>query len=136
MNDAIDLIRFSCQCGKKLKAHPRARGEIVKCPKCGKSVRVPQVSTRTKEGGLLLSAAGAESAPSADESKSRHAVVRPKAAPSKPGAAAEPPLPLSGGKCPKCGAPTPIGAVICVNCGMNFVTGELIKPKLAGRKKR
>lgn len=136
MNDGIDLVRFSCQCGKKLKAHPGARGKIVKCPKCGKSVRVPQVSTRTKQGGLILSAAGVESAPSVDESKSRRAAGRPKAAPSKPGAAVEPQLPLSGGRCPKCGVPTTIGAVMCVNCGINFVTGELTKPRPADRKKR
>jgi len=45
------LLRFSCPgCGKKLTAHPAARGKKVKCTKCGQTLTIPPVK---KTGEIL-----------------------------------------------------------------------------------
>jgi DNA-directed RNA polymerase subunit M/transcription elongation factor TFIIS len=134
MKTDADLIRFLCQCGKKLKAYPHVRGKIVKCPRCGKTARVPQASTRTKDEPEKVGVSRA-GVPTGDESSSLYAAVRlPKA--SRLGSAQEAVRPLSGGKCPKCGTLTAVGDVMCTHCGLNFVTGVVLTAKVEGRKRK
>ena len=40
-------IRFACSNGHLLQAKDRYAGRIAKCPRCGKSVRVPQPQRRS-----------------------------------------------------------------------------------------
>jgi len=134
MKGEPDLIRFWCQCGRKLKTSPYVRGKIIKCPSCGKSVRVPQASTRKKDEPEPTASRVAEAL--AEEASSVYALSRPKGAASRFASEPERPIPLSGGKCPKCGTPTEIGAIMCVQCGLNFTTGVVLKlkAKVGGRK--
>lgn len=45
---APKLIAFSCSCGRKMQVKPEYAGRGVKCPGCGKGVRVPGGAPATK----------------------------------------------------------------------------------------
>lgn len=37
-----EFIRFSCECGKRIKVHREYAGKTGRCPKCGRQVKVPE----------------------------------------------------------------------------------------------
>lgn len=106
---------MQCQCGQVLGVKEEFAGKMVKCPKCQTALRVPQ----PQEAGAR--AAGARAA----------------------GAAAGGGQALGGGlddlfddiglksakdrvpTCPGCKAAVQPNAVLCVNCGFDFRTGEM-----------
>lgn len=112
-------IRIKCQCGKALSVKDEFAGKAVKCPGCGKGLKVP--------------AGGAAAA------SQRPAAKRP--AP-KPAAPAAPVAPLGelgdlfaeegfdrhvAAVCPSCSAEMAGNAVLCTKCGYNKQTGESLQ---------
>jgi prepilin-type processing-associated H-X9-DG protein len=55
------MIRFSCECGKRLQAREQYAGQVTRCPDCGKEVSIPELS----EGPAHDDDAGEESMPQA-----------------------------------------------------------------------
>ncbi|QDT11221.1 zinc ribbon domain-containing protein [Planctomycetes bacterium K23_9] len=125
-------IQVKCQCGKALKVKDELAGKAVKCPGCGKVIKIGQK-------------AAAPVKPS----------VKPSAKPASKPAAARPPAaaaaPVGGGDslddlfdeegfsdhvaslCPNCRAEMSTGAVFCTKCGFNKETGDLMQAhKTAG----
>ncbi len=113
-------IRISCPCGKTLNVRDELAGKAVKCPGCGKTLKV---AAAAKSGA----AAPTKSAPASKSTPAK------KAAPS-PG-----PSPSDGlgdlfdeegfseqvdAVCPACRAEMAGGAALCVKCGYNIETGE------------
>ncbi len=104
-------IRVKCTCGKALSIPDTAAGKVVKCPGCGKSLRIP--------GGAAATPA--------------------KAAPAKPAPAKPAPDPVASGigdllaeegmdqiveaVCPACRAEMKADAVLCVKCGYHKESG-------------
>lgn len=119
-------IPIKCQCGKALKVKDELAGKAVKCPGCGKAIRV--------------GAAGAAAAP---KPAAKPAPVTP--APVTPAPATA----VGGGMdalfdeagfsqhvaavCPSCRVEMDAGAVFCTKCGYNKETGETFEAhKTAG----
>ena len=92
-------IQISCQCGKALKVPDAAAGKAVKCPECGKSVRVP--------GG-----AGPVAQPSATASSRMNDLFSEEGFSDHVAAV-----------CPACRQEMPAGAVLCVKCGYHVESG-------------
>ncbi|MGE5194571.1 MAG: hypothetical protein ACM3U2_18930, partial [Deltaproteobacteria bacterium] len=42
--ETIGMLRFTCGCGKSLKAPARLAGKASRCPACGAAVIVPQAA--------------------------------------------------------------------------------------------
>jgi DNA-directed RNA polymerase subunit RPC12/RpoP len=96
-------IKVACQCGQAFAAKDQLAGKAVKCPKCGKVLRIPQpkvAAPAKKRAGIsdLL-----------DEVGMRANVVR----------------------CPGCGQELPPDAVLCVMCGFDMRLGHRIKTIVA-----
>ncbi|MEM9587888.1 MAG: hypothetical protein AAGA03_11470, partial [Planctomycetota bacterium] len=116
-------MRIKCQCGKLLNLRDDMAGKAVKCPSCGKVLKVP------KPGGASKSAAKSPAA--------SRPVAKP-AAPPAPSAMDE--LFSEEGfdrqvaaVCPACAAEMEAGAVLCTKCGYNKQTGERMEAhKTAG----
>ncbi len=106
-------IKIRCQCGKALNAPDSAAGKAVKCPGCGKPLRVPAAA------GASGSAVGRK--PSA---------TKPQA---KPVAAANNDIGSLFDEegfssqveaiCPSCRVEMPANAVLCTKCGFHKETG-------------
>lgn len=116
-------IRIKCQCGKALNVKDELAGKAVKCPGCGKTIRVPAKSS---------SASGAAGKPAAG----KPAAGKP-AAPRAPQAADDDGLDdlfaeegfgkTVAAACPSCGAEMKAGAVLCTKCGFNKQTGQRLE---------
>jgi hypothetical protein len=91
-------IVFTCGCGKSIAVKAEMAGRKGKCPACGAQVVVPKPPS-PGEPDLLLD-------------------MPP---PKKPSADAVP------AGCPTCGAQFEPGAVICVHCGTNLMSGARIR---------
>jgi uncharacterized membrane protein YhaH (DUF805 family) len=136
-------IRVTCQCGASLSVPDAMAGKNGKCPKCGAAIKIPQSSP---------TASSAKSSP-AVEQKNTVAKASPKSAsptPSTsiaPGASPKSKTPekaIAAGAldqlfsdagldkqpaqtCPGCKVEITPGAAICVACGLNLTTGEMLK---------
>lgn len=129
-------VRIKCSCGKVLSIRDELRGKAVKCPGCGKVLRVPATA-----GGGRSSAAKPSSA----------ATASPKAAPAVGAAAKSRPVASGAGDdfdsledlfeeeglnrtvaavCPACRSEMAAGAVICTKCGFNKQTGQKMQGHL------
>ena len=114
-------IQISCQCGKTLKVKDELAGKAVKCPGCGKPIRVGQSKPSAPQKQKQAQA----QAPAA-------AVAAPLQAPVQASAdAAMDDLFDEAGfsehvaaVCPNCRAEMSATAVLCVKCGYNKETGE------------
>jgi predicted RNA-binding Zn-ribbon protein involved in translation (DUF1610 family) len=115
-------IRVVCSCGAKLNAKEELVGKSVKCPKCGSPIKV--------------TAEGSEPAAAAEPAAKSKSAAKPKAeSASEPGGHAAmhdlfdeiglaPVQPKAELPCPKCGAATKEGDVLCVSCGYHISTGK------------
>ena len=123
-------IAIKCQCGKALSVKDELAGKAVKCPGCSQAVRVPS---------------GSGAAPAAKSAS------RPVAQPSRPKApsqsAASPTAAASSSSmddlfaeegmsqnvtsiCPNCTAVMQPGMVLCMKCGFNQQSGEVMNRHL------
>lgn len=119
-------IRVACpSCGHQLNVADKFGGKRGKCPKCAATVDIPMPTT---------AAEGEDDFRLADEVPSRRQDITTKGWGQAPvrshlddlldevGVKAA----VEGPVCPACGAETPEGAVICIECGLNLQTGERI----------
>ena len=103
--EAADKIGIKCKCGGKFRVPATARGKRIKCPKCASPLAIPMAAAARPaapaDDGLLDALAGHEEAASA--------------------------APISqSNACPNCVTPLAAGAIVCVNCGYNQNTGQLM----------
>jgi hypothetical protein len=113
-------IKVSCKCGKKLSAPDSAAGKAVKCPGCGKRVRVPGGSTA--------------------KAKAKPAASRPRPTPAVDASDHLGSLFDEAGfstqvesVCPSCRVEMAANAVLCTKCGYNKETGiQLESHSVAG----
>lgn len=98
-------IRMQCQCGQVLGVKEEFAGKVVKCPKCQTAMRVPQPQAAgAAAGGSQALGGGLDSL--FDDVGIKSAKDR---APT----------------CPSCRAVVQPNAVLCVNCGFDFRSGEM-----------
>lgn len=136
-------LPIRCSCGAKLVVPSALAAHKVKCPRCGTplSIQTPQLpvggrSDRAEQGGLDLIQGFSESEPTpanldleldlalpamVKTADADRATQRTGIAPPAPVAAK-----TSGPMCPSCGRALPIGAVLCVQCGINLKTGRAV----------
>ncbi len=130
-------IKVQCSCGQVLAVPDDKAGKSGKCPKCQNLIQIPAAGGQAAGSGAAKTAPQAKAAGSAAVASSA-----PKAAVKKVASAAATqvttaPAPKldslfdevglkqkTGPCCPKCGASIATGAVICVQCGLNFESGE------------
>lgn len=98
---ALMPIRINCQCGKALNVPETMAGKAVKCPGCGKPVKVPAAA------GGAASAAPAQPSSRMDDLFNEEGFSEHVAA-----------------VCPACRREMDAGAVLCTNCGYNKESGE------------
>lgn len=112
-------IKVKCACGAGFAAKDSLAGKRVKCPKCSQPIAIPAPETQRVESDYMLEPAAS-------------------AAGTVPGNLGDPLADLldeigvqgvqSGPTCPNCDAPiTTPDARLCINCGYNFETGELMR---------
>ncbi|NND96307.1 MAG: zinc ribbon domain-containing protein [Pirellulaceae bacterium] len=106
-------ISIKCQCGKALTVKDELAGKAVKCPDCGKPVRVEAAA---KQSAAKQSAAKQPAAKAAATSASDASLddLFDEEGFSENVASV----------CPACRAEMPAGAVFCVKCGFHTQTGE------------
>ncbi|MBM3999295.1 MAG: hypothetical protein FJ297_07110 [Planctomycetes bacterium] len=108
-------ITIACRCGQKLNVKDELAGKRVKCPKCGAALSIPG-----SDPSVAGSARG--DARAAPASKAAHR--------RQDDAFDEIGLILRGegeAECPSCRSAVPKNAVLCVNCGYNFQSGQRIQ---------
>lgn len=114
-------IKVKCSCGASFAAKDSLAGKRVKCPKCSQPISIPAAQAEPVDSEYALEPAVA----------STHAGTLP-------GNLGDPLADLldeigvqgaqTGPTCPNCDTPiTTPGARLCINCGYNFETGELMR---------
>ncbi|MFN3192953.1 MAG: hypothetical protein ACE361_20760 [Aureliella sp.] len=109
-------IKFKCDCGQTLSVPSKLAGKNGKCPKCGKTIKIPTPKPK------------AAKAPS-PKTKSKSASAKAPA-PAAVGGALDSLLDdagliqKSGPTCPECMVDIKPGTVICTSCGYNLQSGE------------
>lgn len=122
-------IAVKCGCGKQLNVRDELAGKAIKCPGCGKVIKV--------------AAGGAVPQPRAAAAAARPAAPAARPAPAPRPASTPRPTPVvaarselddlfaeegmdrqMGAICPACRRELPPGAVLCTKCGYNLQTGE------------
>ena len=106
-------IRINCQCGKTLNVPDTMAGKAVKCPGCGKPVKVPAAA-----GGAAARAA-APAQPVVPEDSSMDDLFSEEGFSQHVAAV-----------CPSCRAEMPATAVLCTKCGYNKESGEKLAAHL------
>lgn len=105
-----NAIRVRCECGKTLTVKQELAGKAIKCPACGKPVRVgaPQPKPKAQEAdpGLPSGEGVGDLLDEVDLGQSS-----------------------TGHRCPVCRADLQEDDIICVQCGYNFETGRKIETK-------
>ncbi len=118
-------IRVNCQCGQVLQVPDAMAGKAGKCPKCSAIVRVPAARGATSGAANPTSSGGAAKVSSKPHAATAASTV---AKPSRLDALFEEAglEKQVGNTCPKCGELISPGAVLCVKCGLNFQTGQVL----------
>ena len=113
-------IKLRCQCGKSLHAPDSAAGKAVKCPGCGKPLKVPAAGN----------SGGSPTPPSKNPAKVKSVAQRKVAAPTISGVDDIGSLFDEEGfsakvesVCPACRKEMPRLAVLCTNCGYHRESG-------------
>ncbi|KAA5540665.1 hypothetical protein FYK55_19930 [Roseiconus nitratireducens] len=108
-------IQIKCQCGKALAVKDQFAGKAVKCPACGKPIRVPVGGGAAASG----SAGAGRPAPAAQP------VGQPNAGDPLNDLFDEEGFGSNiAAVCPSCRAEMPADAVLCTKCGFNKATGQ------------
>ncbi len=120
-------IRVSCQCGQVLNVPEAMAGKAGKCPKCSAVVRIPAAQAGNPSVSPSQTAKKPPRKPSGTPStaKSGSAAV-PRVRPLDDLFEEAGIVPKTGNFCPKCEAPVPAGAALCIKCGLNLSTGEVL----------
>ncbi len=92
-------IKVVCQCGASFGAKDELAGRSVACPKCKQSLKI-----------------GATPAPAAPVSKAMTDLLDEAGFDD-----------VQGPRCPKCTKPIQTGSLMCVSCGFNLQTGEVVE---------
>lgn len=101
------MAMFACPgCGKQYGWKPELAGRKAKCQKCGQVLVVPASPE-----------AAAAAGPAVPQAPAGAGAVPAGAAPAQAG-------------CPSCKQPVAPGAVICVQCGYNFKTGQRLSTQV------
>lgn len=108
-------IRVSCACGKSLNAPDHLAGKKAKCPGCGGVIAIP---------GPAAPAPAAKPAPKPVPAKAASGVLKTPPKPAAPKAEAEGRDLHAYASCPSCSSFVSKKDAICVQCGMNLVTGR------------
>jgi hypothetical protein len=132
-------IKLKCSCGQVLSVPDNLAGKTGKCPKCQKSIQIPNSAaanaTAPPVPAAVAKAGPAKTAP-APASANKATVAKAKSAAPVQVAAEQPMNKLdslldeagltkkTGPICPKCGANIRPGTVLCTGCGLNFESGE------------
>jgi hypothetical protein len=112
-------IRISCPCGKSLNVRDDLAGKVVKCPGCGKPIRVKSVAGPAAKPAAPIAPAGSEAA---SERRRMYDLFDEEGFSTQVAAV-----------CPACRAEMAAGAILCTKCGYNTQTGErLVSHKTAG----
>ena len=137
-------IKLKCSCGQVLSVPDNLAGKSGKCPKCQKSIQIPNPAAKATPTAATP-AAGAKTAATKPAPATAKPTAQPAAQPAaktKVAAAAVPVVAAQTGNkfdslldevgltkktgpvCPKCSAPIRPGSVLCTACGLNFESGE------------
>lgn len=117
-------IRVNCNaCGTQMNVADKFAGKRAKCPKCEAPIDIPKVSTGAEDDLSL-----------ADEAPKKRTDPTTKGWGATPTRShlddlldeAGVKAAVEGPVCPGCGAGIQPGAVICIDCGLNFQTGERV----------
>ncbi len=138
MSDRGATLTLRCPCGVKMKVPAAAAGRRARCKGCDRVFKVPVRkspaahaaaetdlavdSTDSSDDLIYAFARDEETAPAAPKPE-----VAPSAAPAALGpAASHGSLAATGGgpKCPSCRRTLPVGAKVCVECGVDVKTGR------------
>ncbi len=144
-------IKLKCSCGQVLSVPDNLAGKSGKCPKCQKSIQIPNPAAVTaaapatdqktaapaqKTAAPVQKTGATKAAPAAAAGKAPPMAKAKPAAPVQV-AAAQPMNKFdsllddaglkkkTGPVCPKCGVGIRPGTVLCTGCGLNFETGEM-----------
>jgi hypothetical protein len=104
-------IKFSCpHCQQHIQADTGYAGLQINCPACNGGLIVPGNPAAPAPQALIVRTPASVPAPTqATAPASPPAIQRPAA---------------TGSGCPSCGTALPRGAVLCIHCGYNLVTGQ------------
>ncbi len=108
-------IKVKCSCGKGLAVKEQFAGKAVKCPGCGKAVRVPAASG----GGRPQQSSAARAAPEPAAAPIEHSLDDLFDEEGFGSGIAS--------VCSACGKPMPPEAVLCTQCGYNKTTGQRVQ---------
>jgi len=136
-------IKLKCSCGQVLSVPDNLAGKSGKCPKCQKSIQIPNPAAKATQAATPTAAPAVAAAA---KSTAKPATAKPAAAlPAARAKAAAPAVQVAsaqpinkfdnllddvgltkktGPACPKCSAPLRPGSVLCTACGLNFESGE------------
>jgi hypothetical protein len=131
-------IKLKCSCGQVLSVPDNLAGKSGKCPKCQKSIQIPNPAAKATAAPVTAPVGKPSPAKAAASPTSAGKAPATKAKPTAPVqvAAALPSGKLdslldeagltkkTGPTCPKCGAAIRPGTVLCTGCGLNFESGE------------
>jgi hypothetical protein len=99
-------IKVSCHCGQSFTAKDELVGQTLLCPKCSQPLTIAPAGSRAQQ---VQHHAGNAMEDLFDEIGMKE---------------------HKGPRCPRCGAPSNVGAVLCTSCGFHFQSGA----KLEGAK--
>jgi len=131
-----DTIKFKCKsCEKKISVRAEYAGKKAKCPGCKQPLRVPSPRPKRSSTGVPIAAGATDSDASSASQKSYSLAdlvemeanadaelteLSHKGRPRN--------IRIANGKdCPDCGASCKPAAVLCVDCGHNFESGNKTK---------
>ncbi len=102
-------IKVACKCGQTFAAKDELAGKAVKCPKCGKPLKVPAATKKPAS----VAAPAPVSASLADLLDEAGLIAKHDD--------------YQGRHCPSCNSPLAENALLCVGCGLNLESGKFIK---------
>jgi ssDNA-binding Zn-finger/Zn-ribbon topoisomerase 1 len=109
----VETVSVTCACGKTLKAKASLMGKAVKCPACGKGVKIGSASQRAPVPKAAAGRTAAKRGGVLDELFDDAGISG-----HDPGAKR---------RCPECKCPMDEEAIICIQCGYNEKTGKKLK---------
>lgn len=109
-------INVVCPCGQKLSAKDSLAGKTVKCPKCGKPLRIGS-------GDSSATSVGAKRGPAQGHNRPTHDPIGDLL--DEVGITVS----RTGRRCPDCGSDMTKEAVICIECGYHTETGRRLKTR-------
>lgn len=124
-------IAVKCGCGKQLNVRDELAGKAIKCPDCGKVIKVASSGAPPQP---RAAAAPRPAAPASRHASASQPVPAFRPAPAAAAVTARSELDdlfaeegmdrQMGAICPACRKELPPGAVLCTKCGYNLQTGE------------